>query len=98
MHAAEPAVVFDRVSHRYDAAPVLDDISLTIPSGEFCALIGPSGCGKTTCLDAVAGDVVPTSGMVTVLGERPAQGNRRIGYLFARDALFPWRTARGNVA
>ena len=89
---------FDRVSHRYDAAWAVSDISLTVPRGQFCAVIGPSGCGKTTCLDAVAGEVVPTSGTVTVLGEQPAPGNKRIGYMFARDALFPWRTARANVA
>src|SRR5687768_3302645 len=88
-----PAVSFVRVSHRYDAALVLSDVSLTVPNGEFCALIGPSGCGKTTCLDAVTGDIVPTSGAVTVLGDQPKPGNRRIGYMFARDALFPWRTA-----
>ena len=92
------AVSFVQMSHRYDAGPVVTDISLTVPRGEFCVLIGPSGCGKTTCLDAIAGEVVPTSGAVTVLGEQPAPGNQRIGYMFARDALFPWRTAWANVA
>jgi NitT/TauT family transport system ATP-binding protein len=85
------------VSHRYGASLAIRDISLTVRRGEFCVLIGPSGCGKTTCLDAMAGEVVPTSGAVTVLGETPKSGNQRIGYMFARDALLPWRTARGNV-
>jgi NitT/TauT family transport system ATP-binding protein len=92
-----PAIAVEGVAHHFAGKPALDGLSLRVDQGEFCVLIGPSGCGKTTTLDAVAGEVVPTSGSVQVLGRPPLRGNRRLGYMFARDALFPWRTARENV-
>ena len=98
MTANGAAIAFDRVSHAYEGKPAVADLSLVVPPGEFCVVIGPSGCGKTTCLDAVAGEVVPTAGQVTVLGRPATRGNRRLAYMFARDALFPWRTAQDNVA
>ena len=98
MEVDAPTIVFDDVSHRFDGKLVLDRLSLTVHRGEFCVLIGPSGCGKTTGLDAVAGEVVPTSGSVRLLGTAPVRGDRRLSYMFARDALFPWRTAIDNVA
>jgi len=49
-------VAFEHVTKRYggpDAAPAVDDLSLTIPAGEVCVLVGPSGCGKTTSMKMV---------------------------------------------
>jgi NitT/TauT family transport system ATP-binding protein len=77
--------------------PVLSDFSLDAADGEFIALIGPSGCGKTTILNFVAGLVKPTSGSVALFGTPPRTGRSDVGYMFARDALMPWRTARHNV-
>jgi NitT/TauT family transport system ATP-binding protein len=75
----------------------LDDINLTIPDGQFVALVGASGCGKTTLLNMMAGLIAPTDGAIEVGGRRPALPNPDIGYMFARDALLPWRTAQRNV-
>jgi len=75
----------------------LDDVDLEIPQGQFIALVGASGCGKTTLLNMVAGLVAPTEGTVSVMGSRPKVPNLDIGYMFARDALLPWRTALKNV-
>lgn len=75
----------------------LDNVDLEVRRGEFLAVIGPSGCGKTTLFNLVSGLYQASQGEVTVFGEAPTIGNPRLGYLFARDALLPWRTALGNV-
>ncbi len=76
---------------------VLDNITLSIGTGEFVGLVGPSGCGKTTLMNVLAGLEVPTQGRVLVLEGRPRAGNRDLGYLFARDALLPWRSVAANA-
>ncbi|MFE5620960.1 ABC transporter ATP-binding protein [Streptomyces virginiae] len=91
------AVRLEGLSVRYGAAPVLDHTDLELPAGSFTALLGPSGCGKSTVLGAVAGFVPPTTGRVTA-GSRPVRGpGPDRGVVFQHYALFPWRTARGNV-
>jgi NitT/TauT family transport system ATP-binding protein len=77
--------------------PVLDGLDLDIADGSFTAIIGPSGCGKTTILNLLADVVAPTSGEVSIRGENPRVTQARSGYLLARDALLPWRSARKNV-
>jgi NitT/TauT family transport system ATP-binding protein len=83
--------------------PVLHDINLNVPAGQFVAVIGPSGSGKSTLLNAIAGFIVPTSPGVTMsgkilIGESPPGAHRlRCGVVFQEYALFPWRTARRNV-
>ncbi|MEX0991489.1 MAG: metal ABC transporter ATP-binding protein [Actinomycetota bacterium] len=62
---AEDLVRLDGVTCRYDRDPVLVDIDLAIPEGEFIGIVGPSGSGKTTLLRAVAGAVRPAGGAVT---------------------------------
>ena len=76
---------------------MLSGIDLTIAKGEFTALVGRSGCGKTTLLNLVAGLVDPSAGSVTVLGAQPRAARGHLGFMLARDALLPWRTARRNV-
>lgn len=75
----------------------LDDVSFTLREGELLVLVGRSGSGKTTALNLLTGLVEPTLGTVETLGMTPAQARLRTGYMLARDALLPWRTARGNV-
>jgi NitT/TauT family transport system ATP-binding protein len=76
----------------------LDDVSFTLREGELLVLVGRSGSGKTTALNLLAGLVEPSLGTVETLGVTPAQARRRTGYMLARDALLPWRTARANVS
>jgi NitT/TauT family transport system ATP-binding protein len=76
---------------------VVDNLSLTCEPGEFLVLIGPSGCGKTTVLNTLAGLITPTSGTVSLLGKEPREARGNLGYMLARDAMLPWRTALRNV-
>jgi NitT/TauT family transport system ATP-binding protein len=76
---------------------VLSGIDLTIPRGEFTALVGRSGCGKTTLLNMVAGLVEPSAGELTVCGSPARAARDHLGFMLARDALLPWRSALRNV-
>ena len=62
----------DEVTKRYngDAAPAVDGVNMQITPGEAVAVMGPSGSGKSTLLNMIAGLDRPTSGTVTVAGER----------------------------
>ena len=99
---AGDAIALDGVTVTYPTAghaarTVLSGINLTIAKGEFTALVGRSGCGKTTLLNLVAGLVDPSAGSVTVLGSQPRAARKHLGFMLARDALLPWRTALRNV-
>lgn len=78
---------------------ILEGVDQEIGRGEFVALVGASGCGKTTLLNVVAGLFTPDclSGTVDVDGAAPDARRRDVGYMLARDALLPWRTAVRNV-
>ncbi len=96
-------VAFDRVSKRYPGAMALEDLTITVPAGEICALVGPSGGGKTTALKAVNRLIEPTSGRVLIDGTdvmsvEPVALRRRIGYVIQNVGLFPHRTVAQNVA
>jgi NitT/TauT family transport system ATP-binding protein len=77
---------------------VLDRVDLSVATGEFCAIIGPSGCGKSTLLSVVAGLIQPEAGTVQFDGHPRHGVSRQTGYMFQRDTLVPWLTARQNVA
>jgi putative ABC transport system ATP-binding protein len=107
---AEPIVQIRGVSKSYRrdslAVPVLDNISLDVPEGEFLGLMGPSGSGKTTLLNLIAGIDRPDSGTVSVAGTDVAQlsesqlakwRSTHIGFVFQFYNLIPVLTAYENV-
>jgi zinc/manganese transport system ATP-binding protein len=74
---------------------VWSDVDLTVRAGEFVAVLGPNGVGKSTLLKMVLGLVPVAAGQVSVLGARPGQRNKRIGYLPQRRAFDPSTRIRG---
>jgi ABC-type Fe3+/spermidine/putrescine transport system ATPase subunit len=89
------------LSHRYGTELALSEINLTIPSGEFLALLGPSGCGKTTLLRALAGFIAPTGGSVNLDGAditKLPPHRRPVNMVFQRPTMFPHLNVFDNVA
>lgn len=77
----------------------VDDVSFEVKQGEFVALLGPSGCGKSTILNMVAGLIPRSSGHIAIDADEVRHGdvNRKVGYVFQRDTVFPWRTVEANI-
>lgn len=80
-----------------EAYTALQDLSLKVAPGEFCAVVGPTGCGKSTTLSLIAGLERPSAGEVRVMGETVQGIDPHIGYVFQTDAIFPWRNVLRNV-
>jgi putative ABC transport system ATP-binding protein len=86
--------------------PVLEDITFSVPDGEFLALMGPSGSGKTTLLNLIAGIDRPTKGSIRVAGDEVNRLSetmlakwraRHVGMVFQFYNLIPVLTAFENV-
>ena len=69
------AASLDHVNVDRGSRRVLDDVSLTIPAGKLTAILGPNGCGKSTIARMLCGFLFPTSGHVSILGNRLGQVN-----------------------
>ena len=101
-------VRISQVTKHYDndGQPAVDDVSLELAPGEAVAVMGPSGSGKSTLLNLIAGLDRPTSGTVTVAGERIYKlsetglarfRRRRIGMIFQFFNLLDDLTVEDNV-
>ena len=76
----------------------LQDLTLSVETGEFLVVVGPSGCGKTTFLNAVAGLVQPAAGSLTMDGRPIAGPGPDRAMVFQEYALMPWLATWDNVA
>src|SRR5256885_16763019 len=80
----------------------VNDLTLSVPRGEFFAVLGPNAAGKTTTIRILAGLLKPTSGAVRVAGydvqAQPLEARRRLAYVpdfpFLYDKLTPWEFLR----
>jgi ABC-2 type transport system ATP-binding protein len=80
----------------------VNDISLSVPRGEFFAVLGPNAAGKTTTIKILAGLIKPTSGSASIGGfdvqTHPLEARRRLAYVpdfpFLYEKLTPWEFFR----
>jgi NitT/TauT family transport system ATP-binding protein len=86
------------VSHWFGSQKVLHDINLKVVRGEIVALVGPSGCGKSTLLRAILGTHPPCAGQMLMNGVPVTEPGRDRGMIYQRYTLFPYLTAKDNVA
>ncbi|WP_020496399.1 ABC transporter ATP-binding protein [Sciscionella marina] len=77
---------------------VVRELSMSVDSGEFVAVVGPTGCGKSTTLSLVSGLEPASAGAVSVRGAPVTGIPDGIGYMFQTDAVLPWRSVLDNVA
>ncbi len=109
-HPTEPAVRLTSVSKVYTSAgdrrTALSDVSLTVPRGQWIALVGRSGSGKSTLLNLLAGIDAPTHGEVNVLGvslgrlgeaDRTRFRRQQIGFVYQSFNLLANLTAEENL-
>ena len=99
-------IKIQKLTKRYGDMLALNDVSLTIESGEFLILLGPSGCGKTTLLRCIAGLEIPDEGQI-IIGDKVVfssekkifipPGDRNLGMVFQSYALWPHMTVRDNM-
>jgi NitT/TauT family transport system ATP-binding protein len=94
----------EKVSHWFGAKPVLHQVELQVPRGQFLSLVGPSGCGKSTLLRAILGTHLPREGVTRVWRGGETNGavvsgpGRDRGIVYQQYSLYPFFTALENVA
>ena len=87
-----------RLGHGAQAFEAVQDITFSVASGEFVCVLGPSGCGKSTLLGALAGHIPVSAGRLEVDGSPVLGPHPDRGIVFQHHTLFPWKSARDNVA
>ena len=85
------------LSLSYGQTAALDNINLSIGSGEIYSILGPSGCGKTTLLNILAGNLSHYTGQATLNGCGINHREKTIGLISQEYGLLPWRTAYKNI-
>jgi NitT/TauT family transport system ATP-binding protein len=88
----EALVTIENLQVRFGGVVAVEGLDFTVRRGEFVSLLGPSGCGKSTLLRTIARLVPVASGKVVL-----RDPNLRIGFMFQKPLLLPWRTTLDNV-
>lgn len=95
------AVNLRNLTKMYGGSAAVDNINISIGSGEFFTILGPSGSGKTTTMMMMAGFTHPTSGQIEIgnrnVADLPPQ-KRGLGIVFQNYAVFPHLSVYENIA
>src|SRR5260370_11930317 len=96
---SEPMVVVEQLVKQFGKLRAVNNLNMTIFTGETYGLIGPNGSGKTTLIRMLVGLVRPTSGMIRIMGERmpSAKVSPHLGYMTQLSALYLDLTAKENL-
>ena len=89
------------VNKRFGDFVALDDVSVSLPTGQLTALLGPSGGGKSTLLRIIAGLERADTGTIEIEGvdaTRTAPQKRNVGFVFQHYAAFKHMSVRDNIA
>ena len=78
---------------------MLDDVNVSVPTGQVVGIIGPSGCGKSTMMRAIVGVQANVSGTIEVLGDPAGAASRRgdVGYLTQDPSVYDELSIRENL-
>jgi ABC-2 type transport system ATP-binding protein len=93
------AVSLQSVSVVRGGKTVLDDVNISVPTGQVVGIIGPSGCGKSTMMRAIVGVQARVSGTIEVLGEPAGVASRHgaVGYLTQDPSVYGELSVRENL-
>jgi branched-chain amino acid transport system ATP-binding protein len=100
---AETVLSLRGVGRRFGGVQAVENVDLDVYAGERRAILGPNGAGKTTLFDLIAGDLPPSSGTITILGEdmthRPARSRMKLGLsrTYQKSRLFLGLTVEENL-
>ena len=95
------SIDISHVNKRFGDFVALDDVNVSLPTGQLTALLGPSGGGKSTLLRIIAGLERADTGTITIEGvdaTRTAPQKRNVGFVFQHYAVFKHMTVAKNVA
>ena len=91
-----PGIEVRNLSLHFGDRRLFDNLSLTVPGGQWVSLLGASGAGKTSLLRVMAGLAPATCGEVVASDGKPIPG--RLAWMGQKDLLYPWLSVRENVA
>ena len=91
-----PGIEVRGLGLRFGSRQIFDNLTFTIPGGQWISLLGASGAGKTSLLRIIAGLAKATAGEVRASDGQPI--DKRLAWMGQKDLLYPWLSVRDNVS
>jgi ABC-2 type transport system ATP-binding protein len=86
------------LSKKYGMRNAVEGVSFSLNPGEVVGFLGPNGAGKTTTMRMIAGLISPSSGSVTMLGQRvPSSALRQMGAMIEEPSFYPYLSGKDNL-
>jgi ABC-2 type transport system ATP-binding protein len=91
-------IILKNLTKKFGSFTALDNLTLTVPEGEFFGFLGPNGAGKTTTIKMMTGLFTPTSGSIVINGfdiqKQPIEAKSTFGYIPDQPFLYDKLTGR----